>query len=130
MDLFDYNKYYAVSSEFVLDTNCPFCIDSIDLRYIYSESKYWNILYSKYPYSQNRKHFLLSPKRHLYYMNDLSPEEFTDLQIAYKEVWKIFKNSPYFSFVRMSLKSRSVAHLHIHVIWWELNSKDLISILT
>lgn len=68
------------------------------------------------------------PIEHIEFSYNLSKEHFEELKEVHNVVKDFFENEEYFSFTRESMQtenSRSVEHLHIHFLVWDLQGKFL-----
>ncbi len=100
---------------------CPFCIDILkESQYIAFETKYWYVVYNKYPYFWNKIHLLTSPKKHKITTDELSYEELKDYKNIEKFMKDWYKWKNYFSFIRQTIWWKSVEHLHYHYISWKI----------
>ncbi len=115
-------KKYVENNPYFTKENCPFCIINEEEKklFIY-ETKYWKIIYNKYPY-YSKKHLMAIPKRHIKYVTDLNDKEiidFKNIELYMKKFFDSEKN--YYSFIRQSLWWRSVEHLHYHYLPWHIS---------
>ena len=108
--------------------NCPFC----DWKNKNPEEILWKwknllIIYNIYPYSWDKNHLMIIPKKHRILYADLSNEEILEMKECHKFLKKYFWEKNYFSFSRETSndESRSIEHLHIHFLVWKLQWKYL-----
>lgn len=110
-------KIYLDKNPYTTKKNCQFCkmeIDDFDL--ILHKTKYWVIVYNKYPYYWEKENLLVFPIKHSAFTYELKRKEFED----YKNVEIFMKNyfweENYFSFIRQWTWWRSVEHIHYHYL--------------
>ena len=103
------------------DNGCVFCIeDSKDNQLVLGRYKHCNIIMNLYPYSAG--HLLITPKRHVSDLSDLTEEELNQLMLLTKETTRILKEKINAQGVNigMNLGKASGAgipeHLHMHAI--------------
>lgn len=107
--------------------NCPFCNVSQNNSIIW-EWKYWYILHCLSSYSGDHRHIMAVPIEHIQFSYELSKEHFEELWQVHTIVRDFFGKEEYFSFTRESMQnenSRSVEHLHMHFLVWDLEWKFL-----
>lgn len=107
--------------------NCPFCdIEKQESSIIWKWKK-WFIIHTLASYSWDYRHIMAIPHQHVQYSYELTKEHFQELKEIQDFVKDFFKNHEYFSFTRESNgdNSRSVEHLHMHFLVWELEGKFL-----
>lgn len=112
----DYVKKWYLKKD-----KCPFCKREDEL--ILKETKYWIVLYNKYPYYGNKQNLLAVSKKHKKKTSELSLEEFKDLKNVEIFMEEYFKWKNYFSFIRQTEWWRSVEHLHYHYLEWVFYNK-------
>ena len=96
---------------------CPFCTKREDEpEYIRWEWKHWYIMNNKYPILGLDTHFMAIPKRHIKLAHDISPEEMSEYPKVEKVIYDFFEGKKYFTFMRESLESRSLEHIHYHFV--------------
>lgn len=114
---------YIEDNHYFNKENCPFCETSNEQKkYLIHETKYWKIVYNKFPYYWNKKHIMAIPKRHIKYTVELNNEELIDyknIEIYMKEYYKLSNN--YYSFIRQTTGWRSIEHLHYHYLPWHIS---------
>lgn len=105
--------------------NCPFCSDLEEANEVIFKTKFWKVVYNKYPYFWNKKWLLAFPKKHIKFTWELTPEIFWDFVEVQKFMKKFFDWEEYFSFIRESKWNRSVEHLHYHFLPWALSAENI-----
>lgn len=119
-------EYQNLKVYFTKD-NCPFCAEDFrETHEILFESKFWIIVFNKYPYFYEVwVNLLVFPKRHLEFTSELLLEELSDFLEVEKFAKKFYeeKNLDYFSFVRQTKSNKSVEHLHYHYLPWKPSSR-------
>lgn len=106
--------------------NCPFCNTQQQNHSIVWRWKYWYIIHCLSSYSWDHRHIMAIPIEHIEFSYNLSKEHFEELKEVHNVVKDFFENEEYFSFTRESMQtenSRSVEHLHIHFLVWDLQGK-------
>lgn len=95
---------------------CPFC--AVKAEEIVSENKTAYLTYALAPYHPD--HLLVVPKRHIEHILEITPEEWTDVDILQDKGWALLQKLGYKSvsfLVREGDHSgRTVTHIHFHVI--------------
>lgn len=101
------------------DNNCDFCMfdDKKSKRIIESTNNYWvvkNIFsYDTWDNLNVKKHFMIVPKKHIESLSQLSK----DVLKEYAELMAKYESLGYSIYLRsMNNTSKSVQHLHIHLI--------------
>lgn len=105
--------------------NCPLCKESEE--YTIKKFKYWRICHNKYPILSLEEHLMAVPIRHVILTSNLTPEElkeFGKVEIFFEKYY-LEKGKDYFSFVRQSVLSRSLEHLHYHYIPGRIYYKNI-----
>lgn len=69
------------------------------------------------------------PLRHILLTGNLSKQEYGEMKEVEKFMEKFYLGKDYFSFVRQSLLSRSLEHLHYHYLPGRMRYKELESML-
>jgi len=114
---------YIESNPYFTKENCPFCICNIEQKkYLIHETKYWKIMYNKFPYYGEKKHTMAIPKRHIKFTTELNDNELIDyknIEIYMEQYYKWWNN--YYSFIRQSIWWRSIEHLHYHYLPWHIS---------
>jgi len=113
---------YIKQNPYFTKNNCPFCNEK---QLIITNTKYWYIMYNKFPYYWDKTHLMAIPKRHIKFSIELNKEELNDfinVEIFMKDYYKWEKN--YFSFIRQSTGWRSVEHLHYHYLVWHISFQN------
>ncbi len=114
-------KKYIESNIYFTKENCPFCIINKEEKKLFLyETKYWKIIYNKFPY-YSKKHLLVLPKRHIIYTTELNDNELIDYKNIEIYMKDFYKDINYFSFIRQSTWWRSIEHLHYHYLPWHLS---------
>jgi diadenosine tetraphosphate (Ap4A) HIT family hydrolase len=94
---------------------CPFC-ESKDR--VLLENKYAYLTYAKAPY--HKHHLLVTPKRHVESLFDISKNEQKDIDELLKTGTKILKKLKYNNFTILVREgdnsNKSIKHLHYHLI--------------
>lgn len=118
---------YQNSKIYFTKENCPFCSkDFKETHEILFESKFWMVVFNKYPYfDETWVNLLVLPKRHLEFTSDLLAEELADFLKVEKFAKKFYeeKKLEYFSFIRQTKSNKSVEHLHYHYLPWKPSSR-------
>ena len=105
---------------------CPFCNRTeTDIENTIWEGKYWFIIHNIYPYSWDERHLMAVPFRHINYTYELNDDELLELNEIFNFMKNYFEWSEYFSFNRDTMWHRSIEHLHIHYLPWQLKWKYL-----
>ena len=105
------------SKKLIWKEGCMFCINEWEEKqYIIKETKYWSIRYNKYPYYWNKEHLMVIPRRHVEYTYKLNKEELKDFKEVELFMLEYYKWKEYYSFIRQTMKWRSIKHLHYHYI--------------
>ena len=125
VNLWTREEYYKILwwKKIFWKEDCPLC-DNKEWTIIY-RLKNWYIVHSIYTYSWDEKHLLAVPYRHIKYFTELNEEELLELREVHKKIKEFFKQEDYFSFTRETMAHRSIEHLHIHFLIWELHGKYL-----
>lgn len=120
-------EYHKLKWKWIIwKDNCPFCdLRDNNINHTIWVWKYWHIINNISSYSWDYRHIMAVPNDHIIYSKDLTINHYSELKIVYNEVEKYLKWENYFSFTRESLANRSVEHLHIHFLVWELQWKFL-----
>lgn len=122
MKLWTRNEYNKITKgKIYWKDNCPLCFNAIDIW----NWKHWRLTTNIYPYSGNELHIMAFPKRHVKYTHDLNTNELTELKEVYTFAKDFFWNKEYFSFTRETMWSRSIEHLHMHFLPWQLKWRYL-----
>lgn len=116
-------KKYIEKNPYFTKEDCPFCtLEEKNKDMFVSETKYWKIIYNKYPYYWDKVHLMALPKRHIKFTIELNDEELLDyknVELFMKDYYKEEKN--YYSFIRQSIWGRSIEHLHYHYLPWHIS---------
>lgn len=103
------------------NNGCVFCIDgNKDNQLVLGRYKHCNVIMNLYPYSAG--HLLVTPKRHVSNLEELTEEELNQLMFLTKEATRILKEkaNSQGANIGMNLGKASGAgipeHLHMHVI--------------
>ena len=113
---------YIETNPYFTEKDCPFCNENENKKYQIYETKYWKIIYNKFPYYWDKEHLMTVPKRHVKFTYDLNNEELIDyknIEIYMKDYYKW--NNNYYSFIRQSIWWRSIEHLHYHYLPWHIS---------
>ena len=112
-------KNYIKNNPYFTEKDCPFCqIIKKEKKLIIFESKYWQVIYNKFPYYGYKQNLLALPKKHKIYTIDLTLEELKDFKKVEIFIKKYFWNKNYFSFIRQWTWWRSIEHIHYHYLEW------------
>lgn len=112
---------YIESNPYFTKKNCPFCIISEEEKSLFiHETKYWKIIYNKFPY-YSKKHLMAIPKRHIIYTTHLNDNELIDYKNIESYMKELYKWNNYYSFIRQSTWWRSIEHLHYHYLPWHIS---------
>lgn len=111
--------------------NCPFCDQEWNAERIFWKGKYWFLIYNLSSYSWDHRHIMAVPHKHILLSKDLSDEHFIELKVIHEKVSEFFWKETYFSFTRETINdnSRSIEHLHIHFLIWNLQEVYLMKML-
>ena len=111
-------------------SNCPFCNWYNDEpEYIIQEYTHWYIVHNKYPVLWLDNHLMAIPRKHTVLSKDLSDEELLDYRNVATFIHDFYKWKRYFSFIRESVKNRSLEHLHYHFLPGNICYDDIESFL-
>lgn len=107
--------------------NCPFCAHKNQEERIIWKWKKWFLIYNLSSYSWDHRHIMAVPYDHILLHKDLTQEHFLELKEVHEKVLDFFQTQDYFSFTRETVNAwtRSVEHLHMHFLVWELEGKFL-----
>jgi diadenosine tetraphosphate (Ap4A) HIT family hydrolase len=83
------------------------------------------VVHNKFPILGLSAHIMAVPKRHILLAQDISADIMSQYPKALKFVHEFYKGKKYFSFMRESVESRSLEHLHYHFISGTIGYKDL-----
>ena len=110
---YDYTKWLK-DRETGFNNTCPFCLDKLeDNDFMLYQFKHRFIIPNQYPYPRTKNHLLLCPYKHIRAYNELSQEEFVELQ----NILSIFLDKDFYLLGRQFWNaSSSVNHLHLHLI--------------
>jgi len=102
-----------------LAANCPFCDDAILQAQTFYENTLVRALYTHRPIVP--AHFLIIPKRHIERFEELTQQEFVQMQDTLHKVnqmsQKVFGTYPYFIHQKNGVEvGQSVPHVHFHYI--------------
>lgn len=115
---------YEKNVGFIYKDNCIFCSKDLEkTNKIIHKTKYWIIMYNKYPYFGEEKHLLVLPKIHKEFSYELSEEIFWDIINVEKFMKDFYWEIEYFSFIRQTFWNRSIAHLHYHYLSWRVGAR-------
>lgn len=118
---------YQNSKIYFTKENCPFCAEDFRKNHeILFESKFWMVVFNKYPYfDESWVNLLVFPKRHLEFTSELLLEELSDFLKVEKFAKKFYeeKKLEYFSFIRQTKSNKSVEHLHYHYLPGKVSAK-------
>lgn len=116
-------EYNNRKTRYFTKENCPFCSNLEKTNQVLFKTKFWKIVYNKYPYFWNKKWLIAFPIRHEDFTWKLSSDEFWDFIEVQKFMKDFFKWEDYFSFIRETKWNRTVEHLHYHFLPWKLSAK-------
>lgn len=103
-------------------SDCPLCSEE---NLVLWEGKYWKIVHNKYPLLGLDKHLMLVPKEHVILTKDLSLEQWGEMKDAEAFFEEFYEGTNYFSFIRQSVASRSLEHLHYHYLPGQMKYNNL-----
>lgn len=110
-------------------STCVFCEAYIEKEYIIFETEHWRVLHNKYPVLWLREQIMAIPKNHIKCAYEIPPEVMAEFPQVEKFVSDFFAEKRYFMFMRESLKSRSLEHIHYHFVPGKINYSHLEYIL-
>lgn len=84
---------------------------------------------NEYPYIHTGEHIMLIPIRHVRYSHELTSDEYTDINEAYRYIEDFYGDQDYFSFTRESMANRSVEHVHTHFLPGKLKREAMVTLL-
>jgi len=104
--------------------DCPFCNKTQwKDEYIIWEWTYWLVIHNKFPILGLDTHIMAVPKKHTILAHEISSRAMGEYPEVLEFIHNFYNWAPYFSFMRESLESRSLEHLHYHFIsgkiWYE-----------
>ena len=116
MKLHNRNDWHENQPEDKGKNNCPLCDESEE--YTIQKFKYWRICHNKYPVLGIEEHLMAVPLRHVILTSNLTAAELKEFQKVeqFFEEYYLKQGKEYFSFVRQSVLSRSLEHLHYHYL--------------
>lgn len=97
---------------------CDFCLINKDTDHYVEESKSFKTFYNIFPYSvwddqEVAEHLLITPKRHVYTLGELTASE----AVEYIDIIASYESKGYNVYMRPPQSSiKSVAHQHTHLI--------------
>ncbi len=131
----DGGEYSRVITEIANDGNCPFCPGPMYLKHhkepIIEETSLWLFTKSSYPYTGTKVHFFFILKRHAVRIEDLTDEEFLEIQSLLRKYLPMHGITGGSLFMRSgdtSLTGSSVEHIHAHYISREPEHPDPIMV--
>ncbi len=106
--------------------NCPFCNwYNNEPEYIIKEFEHWYVVHNKYPVLGLQNHLMAIPYRHTLMSKDLTNEQMIEYPNVLKFIHEFYEWKKYFSFLRESIESRSLEHLHYHFLPWNIHYDDI-----
>lgn len=117
---------YTKWNPYFTKKNCQFCkIEDDDKNMLVHKTKYWHIVYNKFPYYWFKQNLLAFPIEHKVFTTELTDEELLDFRNVEIFMKNFFWDKNYFSFIRQWEWWRSVEHIHYHYLEWIiLHEKD------
>ncbi|MCL6622584.1 MAG: HIT domain-containing protein [Syntrophobacterales bacterium] len=99
---------------------CPWPEENLAERLVLFSGRLTRVMMNKFPY--NNGHLLISPLRHVPYLEDLTPEELLDLQFKLRHAMRILRETMRPDGFNIGLNVGTVAgagvesHLHWHLV--------------
>lgn len=99
---------------------CPWPGENLAERLVLFSGRLTRVMMNKFPY--NNGHLLISPLRHVPYLEDLTPEELLDLQVKLRHAMRILRETMRPDGFNVGLNVGTVAgagvegHLHWHLV--------------
>jgi diadenosine tetraphosphate (Ap4A) HIT family hydrolase len=116
-----------IMEEVASRNECFLCVDSLvkeskrngQSTPPFHKGKHWYVKHNDFPYEGTTLHVLIVPNRHVENIEELSVDEFSELQEIVRWVNKKFKVEGASLFVRygnMSYTGATYTHMHFHLI--------------
>ena len=127
--LLDREQYKKRNTKLIWEKNCPFCNIKWQWECVIWKGKYWYIQHNMYPYLWLKNHIMAIPYSHKIFANELSAEEFSEMSEVQKFIKNFYWDEDYFSFMRETVWSRSIKHLHYQYLPWILKINKIENLL-
>ncbi len=106
---------------------CPFCEKNINHEYVVWSNDFRWVKMPLQPYwwpDRWKRHLMAIPKKHHKDLTTLSDEEVLSKREVDLFLATYFEWVDYFSFVRLTDEIKSIQHLHLHYVKWNILYED------